>query len=170
MASVSAARKGRPVRLMIVLGSGGHTKEMIRLLDLLGNEHSYAYIHCADDALSLLKIRFPGPVFSVIRPRMKVMSWPVIVARTLVAALQSLCALVRFRPRAIISTGPGVAVPACILAKAIGIRVIYIETGSRVFALSSSGRILYRFADLFFVQWPELLADYPRAIYEGRLF
>jgi beta-1,4-N-acetylglucosaminyltransferase len=48
--------------------------------------------------------------------------------------------------------------------------VIYIETGSRVFALSSSGRILYRFADLFFVQWPELLAAYPKAVYEGRLF
>ena len=158
------------MRLLIVLGSGGHTKEMIRLVDLLGKEHSYGYIHCADDALSLVKIKQRGPVFSVIRPRMKVMSWPIIVARTLVAGLQSLWALVRFRPRAIISTGPGVAVPACVLAKALGVRVIYIETGSRVFALSSSGRILYRFADLFFVQWPELLAQYPRAIYEGRLF
>lgn len=158
------------MRILVVLGSGGHTKEMIRLVDLLGDQYRYAYIHCADDPLSLCKIKHPGPVFSVIRPRMKVMSWPIIVARTLVAALQSLLALVRFRPRAIISTGPGVAVPACILAKALGIRVIYIETGSRVFALSSSGRILYRFADLFFVQWPELLAKYPRAIYEGRLF
>ena len=158
------------MRLMIVLGSGGHTKEMIRLIDLLGSEYSYAYIHCADDALSLAKIKYPGPVFGVIRPRMKVMSWPVIVARTLVAALQSLWALVRFRPKAIISTGPGVAVPACILARVLGIRVIYVETGSRVFALSSSGRILYRFADLFFVQWPELLSQYPKAIYEGRLF
>ncbi|HNT06480.1 MAG TPA: hypothetical protein PKJ21_09930, partial [Anaerolineae bacterium] len=138
--------------------------------DLLGDHYSYAYIHCADDALSLLKIKNAGPVFSVIRPRMKVMSWPVIVARTLVAGLQSFRALVCFRPRAIISTGPGVAVPACILAKVLGIRVIYIETGSRVFALSSSGRILYRFADLFFVQWPELLAQHPRARYEGRLF
>lgn len=165
-----AGREDRLTRLMIVLGSGGHTKEMIRLVDLLGDHYSYAYIHCADDALSLLKIKNAGPVFSVIRPRMKVMSWPVIVARTLVAGLQSFRALVCFRPRAIISTGPGVAVPACILAKVLGIRVIYIETGSRVFALSSSGRILYRFADLFFVQWPELLAQHPRARYEGRLF
>jgi beta-1,4-N-acetylglucosaminyltransferase len=155
---------------MIVLGSGGHTKEMIRVVDLLGQRHSYAYLHCADDKLSLQKIKYPGPTFGVIRPRMKVMSWPVIVVRTMVAALQSSWALLRFRPRAIVSTGPGVAVPACILAKLCGIKVIYIETGSRVFALSSSGRILYRFADLFLVQWPELLSAYPKAIYEGRLF
>jgi beta-1,4-N-acetylglucosaminyltransferase len=55
------------------------------------------------------------------------------------------------------------------LAKLLGIRVIYIETGSRVFALSSSGKILYRFADLFFVQWSELLPLYPKAVYAGRL-
>lgn len=158
------------MRLLIVLGSGGHTKEMIRLVDLLGPQHTYAYLHCADDRLSLQKIKYPGPVYGVIRPRMKVMPLPVIVARTVVAGLQSLWAMIRFRPRAIISTGPGVAVPACVLAKVLGVRVIYIETGSRVFALSSSGRILYRFADLFFVQWPELLPQYPRAMYKGRLF
>jgi UDP-N-acetylglucosamine:LPS N-acetylglucosamine transferase len=73
------------------------------------------------------------------------------------------------RPQAIISAGPGIAVPACILAKCLGIKVIYIETGSRVFALSMSGKILSHFADLFFVQWEELLSSYPKAIYAGRL-
>ena len=157
------------MKLLIVLGSGGHTKEMIRLVDLLGQKHEYCYLVSADDQLSVQKVKAPGVVYRVIRPRWKDTSLLVVVGRTLISAAQALVALLRTRPQAIVSTGPGPAVPASLVAKLLGVKVIYIETGSRVFALSSSGRILYRFADLFFVQWPELLALYPRAIYAGRL-
>jgi beta-1,4-N-acetylglucosaminyltransferase len=157
------------VKLLIVLGSGGHTKEMIRLVDLLGQKYEYCYLVSMDDELSVQKIQVPGSVYRVARPRWKDTSLPVVIGRTLLSAAQALVALIRTRPQAIISTGPGPAVPASLLAKLLGIRVIYIETGSRVFALSSSGKILYRFADLFFVQWSELLTLYPKAIYAGRL-
>lgn len=158
------------MRLLVVLGSGGHTKEMVRLVELLGSTFEYCYLVASDDDLSPRKIRFAGPVYAVIRPRWKDTALPMVVLRTVLCTIQSLAALIRARPHAIISTGPGPAVPASMLAKLLGIKVIYIETGSRVFALSSSGRILYRFADLFFVQWPELLAHCPRGTYAGRLF
>lgn len=157
------------MKLLIVLGSGGHTKEMIRLVDLLGQGFEYSYLVSVDDPLSVQKIRVPGAVYQVIRPRWKDTPLPMVIIRTLLSAAQALVALVRARPRAIISTGPGPAVPASMLAKLLGIKVIFIETGSRVYALSSSGRILYRFADLFLVQWPELLPLCPKAIYAGRL-
>ena len=157
------------MRVLIVLGSGGHTKEMVRLVELMGRRHEYSYLVAADDELSLQKIRVPGPVHRVVRPRWKNAPLPLVILRTLVSATQALLALVRTRPRAIISSGPGPAVPASLLAKILGIKVIYIETGSRIFALSSSGKILYRVADLFFVQWEELLPLCPRAIYAGRL-
>jgi beta-1,4-N-acetylglucosaminyltransferase len=154
---------------MIVLGSGGHTKEMLRLVDLLGPGYEYSYLVCADDELDAQKIRMPGAVYRVIRPRLLNVGVLIIGLRTLWSAGQALVALWHTRPLAIISTGPGIAVPACVLAKCLGIKVIYIETGSRVFALSLSGRILSHFADLFFVQWEELLSLYPKAIYAGRL-
>jgi beta-1,4-N-acetylglucosaminyltransferase len=157
-------------KLMIVLGSGGHTKEMIRVVELLGDGYRYCYLVAADDELSPLKIRVPGPVYRVMRPRWKSTSLLEVVGRTVLCAFQAAGALLRCRPRAVLSTGPGPAVPASLLAKFLGIKVIYIETGSRVFALSASGKILYRFADLFFVQWPELQAQYPKAIYAGRLW
>jgi len=51
-------------------------------------------------------------------------------------------------------------------------RVAYVESIARTEALSLTGRLLYagRLADLFFVQWPELAARLPRAVYAGRLF
>src|SRR5512136_1632400 len=143
---------------------------MLRLVDLMGPGYEYSYLICADDELDAQRIRVPGPVYRVIRPRLLNISVLTIGLRTLWSAGQALVALVRTRPRAIISTGPGIAVPACILAKCLGVKVIYIETGSRVFALSTSGKIISRFADLFLVQWEELLSLYPKAIYAGRLF
>jgi beta-1,4-N-acetylglucosaminyltransferase len=157
-------------RLLIVLGSGGHTKEMLRVVDLLGSGFEYSYLVSEDDALSVQKIKLPGPVYKVIRPRWKHTSLFMAVLRTAWSGLQALWALVRSRPKAIISTGPGPAVPASLLAKLLGVKVIYIETGSRISALSASGKILYRVADLFFVQWPELLPLCPKAIYAGRLW
>jgi len=158
------------VRLLVVLGSGGHTKEMIRLVDLLGPEYEYSYLVCADDQLSPLKIKIAGSVHRIIRPRIRNVSMVTTALRTLWAAGQAFNALMHTRPHAIISAGPGIAVPSCVLAKLLGIKVIYIETGSRVFALSTSGKILSHFADLFLVQWEELLPLCPKAIYAGRLF
>lgn len=157
------------MKLLIVLGSGGHTKEMLRLVDLLGPGYEYSYLICADDELDAQKISIPGPVYRVIRPRLLNIGLLHIGLRTLWSAGQALVALLRTWPQAIISTGPGIAVPACILAKCLGRKVIYIETGSRVFALSTSGRILSHVADLFLVQWEELLPLCPKAIYAGRL-
>jgi len=161
---------GAGVKLLIVLGSGGHTTEMLRLVDLLGPQYEYQYLVATDDELSVKRIRVPGNVHRVVRPRWKTTRLPMVILRTLLSAWQSLVALARVRPRAIMSTGPGPAVPASLLAKCLRIKVIYIETGSRVFALSTSGKILYRFADLFFVQWPELQPFFPKAIYAGRLW
>jgi beta-1,4-N-acetylglucosaminyltransferase len=158
------------VRLLIVLGSGGHTKEMLRLVDLMGPGYEYSYLVCADDELSVQKIKVPGSVYRVIRPRLLNISMLTIGLRTLWSAGRAFVALCRARPRAIISAGPGIAVPACILGKCLGLKVIYVETGSRVFALSMSGKILSHFSDLFFVQWEELLSLYPKAICAGRLF
>ncbi len=157
-------------RLLLVLGEGGHTKEMLRLADLLGPAYRYSYILVRDDEVSASKITQPGPVSRVIRPRDKTHRAVVDLLKTAACAVQALVILLRTRPDAVISTGPSVAVPVCAVAKLLRVKVIFIETGSRIHALSTTGRMLYRFADLFFVQWEELLAACPRAIYAGRLW
>ncbi len=83
--------------------------------------------------------------------------------RTLVNAWQSLAILRRERPALVISTGADVAVPLLLLAKCTGARVIFIETaGSSEPTLA--GRLIYPFADLFVVQWPDRLRRFPRAV------
>ena len=74
----------------------------------------------------------------------------------------------RERPDAVVSTGAGVSVPFVWAARLLGIRTIFIEDLTRVSGLSLSGKLVYRVADVFLVQWPELAARYRRAQYRGR--
>jgi UDP-N-acetylglucosamine:LPS N-acetylglucosamine transferase len=84
--------------------------------------------------------------------------------------LRSLIIFLKETPDVIISTGSGVTFPICLYAKIFGKRVIYIESFSRVDFPSFTGRLLYRFSDLFIVQWKPLLKYYKNAIYGGPIF
>ena len=157
------------VRLWVVLGEGGHTTELLRLVDLLGDRYEYHYMVTKEDNLSASRIKHCGPLYSLSRPRGKDTGMAGAVWRTLLAGVQSLPVIWRIRPTAVLSTGPAIAVPVSLIGKLLGARIIFVETGSRVTTLSWTGRIVYRWADLFFVQWPQLAEHLPRAIYAGRL-
>lgn len=78
--------------------------------------------------------------------------------------------LLKERPTHIISCGAMCTVPVCLLGKLMGIRLIYIESYTRVKDLSLTGKLLYPLADLFVVQWKQLALRYPKAVYGGALF
>jgi beta-1,4-N-acetylglucosaminyltransferase len=158
------------MKLLVALGEGGHSKEMLALVDMLGADIQYGYVVVEDDEVSALKIRRAGPVYRVLRPRGKEHHLLRDALRTLRSAWQSWQAVRAFRPDAVISSGPAVAVPVCVLARLAGAKVVFVETGSRVTALSLTGRIMIHVAHLFIVQWPELAERYPQAVYAGRLF
>lgn len=73
------------------------------------------------------------------------------------------------RPQAVLSTGAGVAVPFLWVGRLLGIRTVYIESLTRVETLSLSGQLVYPWVHRFFVQWPDLLSRYPKALYGGRV-
>ena len=70
----------------------------------------------------------------------------------------------RERPGLVVTSGAGLAVPFCLVSRLLGARLVFVETMARVTSGSSSGRLLSRFSEHVLVQWPELLASYPRAV------
>lgn len=158
------------MKLLVVLGEGGHTKEMLSLVDLLGPTFEYSYLLTYEDELSAAKIQRAGPQYRVTRPRSKDDNALVAVFKVLRCAWQSWRVLRREQPDAIISCGPAVALPISFWGKLLNKAIIFIETGSRVKRLSLSGKLMRHLADLYFVQWPQLCEVYPKAIYAGRLF
>lgn len=41
---------------------------------------------------------------------------------------------------------------------------------ARIKSPSKTGKFLYKFVDLFIVQWEELLKFYPKAVYGGKIY
>lgn len=153
----------------MVLGSGGHTAQMLRLVDLLGDRFEYAYLVSKGDNLSAEKITRRGEICLVHRARDHGDNVVVTFFKVIRLFLESLGVIRKAKPEAILSAGPGMAVPISVLGKIFGKKVIFVESWSRVYKGSTSGKIIYRFADLFFVQWPEMKAVYPKGLYAGRL-
>jgi UDP-N-acetylglucosamine:LPS N-acetylglucosamine transferase len=71
------------------------------------------------------------------------------------------------QPDLVISTGASISVSFALAAKVLGIRFIYIESISRSKELSLSGKLVYPLSDEFYVQWPSLCKNYPRATFKG---
>jgi len=84
-------------------------------------------------------------------------------------ALRSLLIFMRTRPAIVLSTGSGIALAMCMIGKLYGSKIIYVESGSRVVAPSKTGKFMYKYADVFYVQWKSMLKVYPDASYMGRL-
>lgn len=163
------------MRLLIILGAGGHSKQMLRLVDLLGPQHDYHYVVADYDALSEQKITRPGPVYRVVQPREKrqgVTEDPLTVLRKLPGALRQANAILsRSRPDAILGAGPSLQIPFALVSRLHRIPHIFIESASKPERISLTGRLIYhlRLADRVYLQWEHHLQTYPRARYAGRL-
>ena len=76
----------------------------------------------------------------------------------------------KIRPKVIVTTGTHTAGPICYLGKLFGSKIIYIETFANTHKKTVTGRLIYPIADLFIVQWKEMLDLYPKAIYGGSIY
>jgi UDP-N-acetylglucosamine:LPS N-acetylglucosamine transferase len=160
-------------RVVIVLGGGGHTTEILHLVDLMGSSYEYHYLLAITDNHSESKIRHSGPVHRVPRPRYRPGKSTQLVLDpwlSLVCFLATLPLLWRVRPAALLTAGPSIGVVTGLAAKLLGVRVIFVETGSRITTLSGTGKAMRFLANNFFVQSPHLLQHVPRARYAGRLW
>jgi GlcNAc-P-P-Und epimerase len=76
---------------------------------------------------------------------------------------QALGLVITERPRVVVTSGAGITVPFCVLARIAGAKIIFVETTARVTGPSASGKALSRLASRAIVQWPEVAGSYPRS-------
>ncbi len=84
--------------------------------------------------------------------------------------VRSFTILLREKPDFIVTTGALIVYPFCVWAKLMGIKIVYVESFARVKRPSLTGRLLYNFADLFIVQWEDMLKLYPKSVLGGGIF
>ncbi|KAK8792558.1 hypothetical protein WA588_005051 [Blastocystis sp. NMH] len=171
-----------PVKTMVVLGSGGHTSEMISLVRGLDAGHytPLVFVYAESDAKSPLHLQeshleCPYSTRTIPRSREVGQSYFSAVFTTLHALIKSFQLVLEESPSVLIINGPGTCVPvafAVVLFRVLNVlrcRIVFIESFCRVQTLSLTGKLLYLFADDFIVQWRHLAEKYPRARYLGIL-
>lgn len=160
---------------IIVLGSGGHTSEMINLVKELDRSRytKRHYISAASDQLSRERvISFEGGIgashsdytfTNIFRSRNVHQSYLSSVFTTLKSFWECVPLVYRLRPDLILCNGPGTCVPVCVAAFLLRLffvnthcKIVFVESFCRTQSLSLTGKILLPIANLFIVQWPYL--------------
>lgn len=77
--------------------------------------------------------------------------------------------ILREKPDVVISTGAAAGCMLCLLGKMVRAKVVWVDSITNVERLSLSGRMVRYFADLFLVQWPDLVSRYKKIEFAGSL-
>ena len=92
--------------------------------------------------------------------------YPARVARVLFRCIKI---VFREKPDVVISTGAAAGCMLCLLGKVLRAKVVWIDSITNVERISLSGRMVRYIADLFLVQWPDLVGRYKKVEFAGPL-
>ena len=154
-------------KVLFISSTGGHLSEMMMLNELF-KKYDYHIITEKTKTTENLKDKYKNKInYLVYGTKDHPISYPF---RLLVNCFKSLYLYFKIRPDVIITTGAHTAGPMCCLGKIFGSRIIYIETFANMRTKTITGRLIYKFADLFVVQWNSMLELYPKATYGGWIY
>ena len=153
----------KPQKLCFAASSGGHLEELMMLRPLMERYDSFLVTE------GTAYRNAPGEIrrYDLLQVNRREISC---LPRLAANAFRSFRILLEERPDVVICTGVLATVPLCLMGKLLGKRLIYIESFAKVTTPTLTGRLLYPFADRFYVQWPELQERYPRAEYVGGIY
>lgn len=154
-------------KVMFISSMGGHLNELM-MLNSLFKKYDYHIVTEKTKATTYLKNDYKDKVsYLVYGTKKLLLLYPFIL---LINSFISLFLFIKYRPKYIITTGTHTAGPMCLIGKIFGSKIIYIETFASINNGSVTGKIIYKFADLFVVQWKNMLKVYPKATYGGWIF
>jgi UDP-N-acetylglucosamine:LPS N-acetylglucosamine transferase len=157
----------RPKTICIVSG-GGHIEEAAECFEAFRTTDIVIVVY-----------RHHGEMASFSHPRVSRVrlvslfgsSGPLLYLSLAVNLLEFFWIFLRERPTFLFSTGSEIAIGPFILGKLLWrTRNVFLETVTRIHACTVTAHWVYRWCDLFLVQWPHQTAMFgPRARYEGRV-
>lgn len=154
-------------KVLFISSTGGHLNELMQLSPLF-DKYNYYIITEKDKATESLKTKYNKKIsYLKYGSRKKFFTYPFIF---IFNCFKSFYYYIKIRPKYIVTTGTHTAVPMCYLGKLFGSKIIFIETFANIDTKTLSGKLVYPIANLFIVQWEEMIKLYPKAIYGGSIF
>ena len=154
-------------KVLFISSTGGHLNELLQLKPLF-KKYEYNIITEKDKANIDLKKEYGEKLYFLpYGTRAKLFTY---IFKYIFLCLKTVYLYFKINPKVIVTTGTHTAGPMCILGKIFGSKIVYIETYANTNKKTATGRLIYPIADLFIVQWEEMLELYPKATYGGRIF
>ena len=154
-------------KVLFISSTGGHLDELMQLKPMFEKYNYYIVTEKTKSNINL-KNKYPKKVsFLIYGTKDFMLTYPF---KLLLNSLKSLFIYLKVRPKYIVTTGAHTAGPMCCIAKIFGSKIIYIETFANSKTKSATGSIVYKFADLFIVQWEDMLELYSKGVYGGWIF
>jgi beta-1,4-N-acetylglucosaminyltransferase len=154
---------GRPARaeLLLVCSTGGHLLQLVAIREVWQDFPRAWVTFDKSDARSLLEGERVVYAYGPTNRNLPNLFRNLGLAFRLVREL---------RPRVVLTTGAGVAVPFVWIGRLCGARAVYVESFTRIDKPSLSLRLIAPFADRVYAQWPELHGEVPKARSLGSVF
>lgn len=154
-------------KVLFISSTGGHFNELMQLKPLF-ERYDYNIVTEKDELTQKYKQEYGNKIsYLVYGTRKRIITYPF---KLIYNCFKSLFFYIRLRPKYIITTGTHTAVPMCYIGKLFGSKIIFIETFANKNTKTLSGKLVYPIANLFLVQWEEMLKLYPKAIFGGSIY
>ena len=150
-------------KVLIAASSGGHLEEAMALKPLKDYYQTVLITEKTEYGFQ------PWQDRCYLMPQLNRRKWKYVL-RYPGVFVQTYRILKKEKPDAVLATGAMISFPALVLAKLMGIKTIFIECMFNVTNGTATGKLAYRFCDLFIVQWESMLQVYPKAVLGGRVF
>ena len=154
---------GKQKKICFAASTGGHFEQLMMLRPLM--EKYDSFVLTEKTAYSTLKDTDRAYYLSQVNRKER--TWLFAMLKN---AFQSLAIFLKERPDAVICTGVLAMIPMCLLCKLFGKKVIYLESFAKVTSATETGKLMYKFADQFYVQWESMLEVFPNAIFVGGIY
>lgn len=150
-------------KLCFAASSGGHFEQLLMLKPLMEKYDSFVVTENTDYRAEIKGQRMYY-VHQVNRKEKTLPFWMII------NSFRSLRIILKERPDVVITTGVLAMIPLCLLMKLMGKKLIYIESFAKVSSPTETGKLMYKYADRFYVQWESMKDFYPNALYLGGIY
>lgn len=153
----------KELKICFAASSGGHYEQLMMLQPLMRKYNSFIVTESTlySSKVNGIKTYFLNQVNRKERKFIPLM---------IVNVVKSFHIYTKEKPDVVICTGVLAMIPLCLIAKVFSKKIIYIESFAKVTSATETGRLLYRIADQFYVQWESMLEIYPNAIYKGGIY
>ena len=151
------------IKICFIASTGGHFEQLMMLKPLIDKYDSFLVTERTDYSLNVGKRK-------VYYLRQVNRYEKTVIIKLILNRIRSLYIFIKEKPDMVISLGALATIPMCLLCKIFRKKLIFIESFAKVTSPTLTGKLLYKYADRFYIQWEEMEKIYPKAIYEGGIY